>query len=85
MGWNLARRAAASEKARQTWREKHPERAAIRDELLSKVAKERCLCGSEDTRMFVTDYHECSYIWRCNTCSTAAREKFKAHRDTAKQ
>jgi hypothetical protein len=80
MGWTLARLTAASEKARQTWREKYPERAAIRDELLSKVAKERCLCGSEDTRMFVTNYDLKIYIWRCNTCSTAARDEFKAKR-----
>jgi hypothetical protein len=69
--WTPERREAAA----QRWRERWPERAAIRDEILATKEPGPCdLCGSNETTLYVTDYGTRAFVWRCRPCAKAMRQ-----------
>lgn len=80
-GLSEAERAAFVEKARdrsrQAWRDRFPERAAIRDELLATNPPEPCACGDPDAVLFVTDYEARAFVWRCRACAAAERARWR--------
>lgn len=62
------------ERSRSAWRERYPQRAAVRDEILAVVKPEPCVCGSLEVVLFVTDYEARSFVWRCRPCARRERE-----------
>lgn len=73
--WTREKRAEASERSGKAWRERFPERAAIRDELLRSAHQKPCdLCDSDDSVMFITDYETRTFIWRCRRCAQHEKE-----------
>lgn len=83
--WTPARRAEAAERSRRAWRERHPEKAAIRDGLLATVQIERCRCGATEVTLFVTDYEASSYVWRCRACAEEAQRTWLTPEPVAPQ
>lgn len=67
--WTPERRAVAAERSRQRWRERNPEKAAIRDEIVATETERPCRCGSTAVTLFVTDYATRVHVWRCRPCA----------------
>jgi hypothetical protein len=71
--WTPERRAEMAEQRRQWWRSKNPEKAAVRDRLLSSEKRLPCTCGNSESVLLVTDYPTGTFIWQCKPCSNAWR------------
>ena len=61
------------------WRERHPDRAAVRDRLAAREAPGPCdRCGSTERTRAVVDYAaEAVTAWRCPPCWHAARRAWR--------
>lgn len=67
-------RALLAEAAAGRWRERHPEKAVVRDEILATEKPQPCdQCGDGVTKLWVTDYSTGAHVWRCKPCAAAAR------------
>lgn len=75
--WTPERRAVLAGQARATWRERYPERAAIRDAILAGSPEEPCdRCGADAARLWVVDHATADHVWRCESCASAARAEY---------
>lgn len=78
--WTPEKRALAAEKARHAWRAAHPDKAALRDEIMAGRASEPCgQCGSTPANSFV-DYQKRSVKWRCRACADTEKREYTAAR-----
>ena len=76
--WTQERRAAMGAQTKASWRERYPERAAVRDRILAEATPAPCdRCSSPDARLFVTDYASGAYVWRCSPCAIVARAQHR--------
>jgi hypothetical protein len=76
--WPPERRAARAAETRQRWRERFPERAAVRDALLARSAPEPCdRCVAPGAVLFVVDYVATTYLWRRDDSAAAARPAYR--------
>ena len=81
-----AYRAERRRAARESWRSKHPERAALRDLLTTGVTPGPCdRCGRTDDTVAMIDYEAVRITgWRCPACWRAAQDEWRSkHRAAA--
>ena len=77
-------RLEARRRAQARWAWQHPERAAVRAELMRTLAPEACdRCGSDEAVLFLGDVEKRTVIWRCRHCAARARDEYRKARRSA--